>query len=316
MCGIVAYLDKTGANDAPVGQVMLKMLLALCIRGPDSAGVALYGEGRESRLAMRIKLLERGPFETQAAGIIERVEDLAPVKENMLVEEYLRLVVEYDGTPRALEEAVEAVGEGIEVVSMGRRLEIVKQVGSPEKLEATYGISAVRGTHAIGHTRLSTESRVDLSHSQPFWAHGVLDLAVVHNGHITNYHKLRRRYEIKGRRFYTENDSEIIGVYLADQMAKGLTFKEALLASIRDLDGSFCYLAATAEEVGFAKDPFGLKPLVVAETDDFVAIATEEIALRKTFEGEFATREPGAKEVRTWQLQPQPVTVPEGRRWA
>ena len=155
---------------------------------------------------------------------------------------------------------------------MGRELEIVKQVGTPQNLDATHNVSAFRGTHGLGHTRLSTESRVDLSHSQPFWAHNYPDLAIVHNGHITNYHKLRRIYEQRGVRFYTENDSEVIGVYLANQLSQGLTFKEALNASLTDLDGSFSYLAATESYIGFAKDPFAFKPLLFTETDNFVAV--------------------------------------------
>src|SRR5687768_8637662 len=160
---------------------------------------------------------------------------------------------------------------------MGRRLEVVKQVGSPQNLEATYHVSAFTGSHGIGHTRLSTESRVDLSHSQPFWVHGRPDLAVVHNGHITNYHKLRRRYEQRGVRFYTENDSEVVGIYLGERLGQGMTLEEALAASMVDFDGSFSYLAATADAMGFAKDPFAFKPLLVAETDAYVAVATEEI---------------------------------------
>src|SRR5262249_6559837 len=170
---------------------------------------------------------------------------------------------------------------GSEVVSLGRQLEIVKQVGSPQQLEAAYAVSQRTGTHAIGHTRLSTESRVDLSHSQPFWAHGVPDLATVHNGHITNYHKLRRRYEQKGYRFYTENDSEVIGIYLRDRLAAGLTLADALRSSLDDFDGSFSYLAANGNTLAFVKDRYGFKPLMVAETPHYVAIATEEIALRQ-----------------------------------
>ena len=158
------------------------------------------------------------------------------------------------------------------------------------------------GTHGLGHTRLSTESRVDLSHSQPFWAHGLPDVAVVHNGHITNYHKLRRRYEQRGYHFYTENDSEIIGLYLAQQMSQGASFTEALQTSLRDFDGSFCYLAATADSLGFVKDPFAFKPLVAAETHSYVAMATEEIALRTALGEDFPVWEPGVKQVQTWQV--------------
>jgi glutamine phosphoribosylpyrophosphate amidotransferase len=150
---------------------------------------------------------------------------------------------------------------------------------------------------------MSTESRVDLSHSQPFWAHGLPDLAIVHNGHITNYHKLRRRYEQAGHRFYTENDSEIIGLYLAEQMSCGASFPTALQSSLRDFDGSFSYLAATADSLGFVKDPFGFKPLLIAETPAYIALATEEIALQAALGGDFPVRELGTKQVQTWQVE-------------
>jgi glutamate synthase domain-containing protein 1 len=281
---------------------MLSMLQALGNRGPDSAGVALYGDTGEGALILRVKLGERGDLRERGERIKSRVEQMGKVRGASLVSEYLRLVVDYEGDLNALQREVEALAPDVEVISAGRRLEISKQVGSPDDLDRTYGIAAFRGAHAIGHTRLSTESRVDLSHSQPFWAHGVLDLATVHNGHITNYHKLRRQYEMKGHRFYTENDSEIIGMYLAGRMAKGDDLEEALRASIRELDGSFSYLVATADAIGFAKDPFGLKPLIVAETDAFVAIATEEIALRRAFGTSFETLEPQPKTVRVWKL--------------
>src|SRR5205823_5193087 len=158
----------------------------------------------------------------------------------------------------------------------------------------------LRGSHGIGHTRLSTESRVDLSHSQPFWAHGVPDLATVHNGHITNYHKLRRRYEQRGYRFYTENDSEIIGIYLRDRMAAGMSLADALRSSLDDFDGSFSYLIAAGNCLAYVRDRFGFKPLIVAETDDFVAIATEEIALRQALGQSFMGREPTPGTVRIW----------------
>jgi glutamine phosphoribosylpyrophosphate amidotransferase len=191
---------------------------------------------------------------------------------------------------------------GTEVVSLGRQLEILKQAGSPRQLEESYGIAQRRGSHGIGHTRLSTESRVDLSHSQPFWAHGVPDLATVHNGHITNYHKLRRHYEQRGCRFFTENDSEVIGVYLRDRLGRGMSFEDALRSSLDDFDGSFSYLAATGDRLAYVRDRFGLKPLVLAETDDFVAIATEEVALRQSLGRDFVAREPAPGGMRVWYV--------------
>src|SRR5439155_1082740 len=151
--------------------------------------------------------------------------------------------------------------------------------------------------------RLSTESKVDLSHSQPFWAHGVPDLATVHNGHITNYHKLRRRYEQKGYRFYTENDSEVIGVYLRDRMAAGMPLVDALRSSLDDFDGSFSYLAANGDTLAFVRDRFGFKPLMVAETDEFVAIATEEIAMRRGLGANFDAHEAPPGTMRVWTVE-------------
>lgn len=302
MCGIVGFLDKTGTRQAPVGQTLLDMLSALARRGPDSSGVALYGDHGSDRYVMRIKLGEQGPFDTIAARVIEQMNGVGSVLDSRMQGPSLRLLVESQEQPKQLEETILATAAQIEVVSMGHRLEIVKQVGSPANLEATYAVSSVVGTHGIGHTRMSTESRVDLSHSQPFWAHGRPDVAVVHNGHITNYHKMRRIYEQQGHNFYTENDSEIIGLYIADQMSQGATYEEALRTSLKDFDGAFSYLAATDNCLGYVKDPFGFKPLVVTETVTYVAIATEEQALRTALGDDFPVWEPGVNEVATWQV--------------
>ena len=122
----------------------------------------------------------------------------------------------------------------------------------------------------------------------------------MHNGHVTNYHKLRRKYEAKGHRFWTENDSEVIGVYLRDRMAAGLSLEDALRSSLDNFDGSFSYLAAWDGGLAYVRDRFGFKPLLVAETDGFVAIATEEIALRKALGDGFAAREPAPGTMRIW----------------
>ncbi len=300
MCGIAGYLEKSGAG-VELGQIILRMLEALGCRGPDSAGVALYTGRSGGDLVLRIKLGEDGHPEGYVPRVVEQAAKSRQVLRAEQTAEYLRLVVDRAEDPRGLERAIESAGVGVEVVSMGRQLEIIKQVGSPQNLDATYAISGFVGTHGIGHTRLSTESRIDLSHSQPFWAHGHPDLAVVHNGHICNYHKLRRRYEQHGVRFYTENDSEIIGMYLGDRLAEGMSLREAMDASMRDLDGSFSYLVATSGEFGFAKDPFAFKPLLFAENERFVAVATEEIALRAALGGVYQVREAQAGEVRLWQ---------------
>jgi methylamine---glutamate N-methyltransferase subunit A len=295
MCGIVGYLDKRSRRSVPSGRLMLLMLEALACRGPDSAGVALLQDAPEPRPGDDGWIVRVGPDD-----LSERTPDLKSLAELGRVEAAERhtgsLRFRFDPAPGVtatdLETALGARRGGLEVLSMGRRLDLVKQVGSPSQLEAAYGVSGWSGPLAIGHTRMSTESRIDLSHSQPFWAHGVLDLATVHNGHVTNYHRLRRHYEQLGVIFYTDNDSEVIGVYLRDRLEQGRTLPEALSDSLADLDGAYNYLVATSEGLGIVRDRFGFKPLVIAETDAFVAVATEEIALRRALPGTYRVAEP------------------------
>jgi glutamate synthase domain-containing protein 1 len=311
MCGIVGYLNRSGSGAAaPIGSILLGMLKSLDCRGPDSAGVAIFGPTRTPNLKLRIKLNGASDLRDSADRARTIISRRLPVLESTVVHEYLQLLVGPVEDAESVLPRLERDLEDYELVSGGRQLEIVKQVGSPTHLDTGYGVSGLTGTHGIGHTRLSTESRVDLSHSQPFGVHGVADLATVHNGHITNYHKLRGRYEQMGVRFFTENDSEVIGVYLAHQMSLGRTFREALESSLDDFDGSFSYLAASGNEFAYAKDRFGFKPLLVAESEDWVALATEEIALRSTLTGDFDALEPGVNQVRIWSLpQPDAETV-------
>jgi glutamate synthase domain-containing protein 1 len=305
MCGIVGFLDRRGGTDRPVGRTLLAMLQALACRGPDSAGVAVFGPPAPLWL-LQVKLAEHGPKEKSAEALLEALRDTAAVIRHEIEGAYLRLEVEGTVEPTALEDRLLTRVPGTELVSLGHQLEIFKQVGSPSQLEQAYLISELVGSHGIGHTRLSTESRVDLSHSQPFGAHGVPDLATVHNGHITNYHKLRRHYEQRGYRFFTENDSEVIGIYLRDRLGAGLPLEHALRSSLDDFDGSFSYLAASGDCLAYVKDSYGFKPLVVAETDEFVAIATEEIALRRALGDNFVAREPAPGTMRVWAV---PTTV-------
>ncbi len=294
MCGIIGYLDKRGGPNAPVGRTLLDMLQALSCRGPDSAGVAVFGSPSD----WHVRVSARPGDDPEA--VVQALQDCGAAVFHHYHNGVYNALVARQADVATLEERIRERLPGTEVICLGKRLELFKQVGSPQQLEATYRISELTGTHGIGHTRMSTESRVDLSHSQPFWAHGVPDLASVHNGHITNYHKLRRGYEQRGYRFYTENDSEVIGVYLRDRMAAGLSLTDALRSSFDDFDGSFSYLVASADGLAFVKDRFGFKPLMVAETDDFVAIATEEIALRRALGRDFVAWEPAPGTLRTW----------------
>jgi glutamine phosphoribosylpyrophosphate amidotransferase len=296
MCGIVGYLDKASGREQPLGEILFDMLQALSCRGPDSAGIAVFSSpsALHARVSVPVDLDEDtalvalrdtglAPFRNYRNGVYDA---LIPASADLL----------------ALEVRIRRRLPKAEVICLGQQLDLFKQVGSPRALEHTYQVRKLTGTHGIGHTRLSTESRVDLSHSQPFWAHGVPDLATVHNGHITNYHKLRRHYEQRGHRFYTENDSEVIGVYLRDRLATGLSLADALRSSLDDFDGSFSYLAADGGHLAYVRDRYGFKPLMIAETDEFVAIATEEVALRQALGRNFVVREPAPGSMAVWSV--------------
>jgi methylamine---glutamate N-methyltransferase subunit A len=281
MCGIVAFWDKQGGQDAATGQVLLTMLDALACRGPDSAGIALIGPPPEAGFE-NVWSIRMTPADRCLLDRLKSIGELAidpryPPPGSTGTTMRFGFSPARGVTALELESVLGARRGGLEVLSLGQRLDLVKQVGSPAQLEAAYGVSTWRGPLAIGHTRMSTESRIDLSHSQPFWAHGVPDLATVHNGHVTNYHRLRRHYEQKGVTFYTDNDSEVIGVYLREKMLAGLNLAQAMQESLTDLDGAYNYLVISSQGLGIVRDRFGFKPLMLAETDRFVAVATEEI---------------------------------------
>ena len=165
-------------------------------------------------------------------------------------------------------------------------------------MDDTYHVASFSGTHGLGHVRLATESDVKPEAAHPFWATGFADIAIVHNGQITNYWKMRRRLEQRGFAFNTENDSELIAVYLADKLQQGVKLEEALRTSIEDLDGTFSFLVSTKDEIGYAKDNLAVKPMIMYETDDMVAIASEEVSLNKLFPGQaLDTMEPAPGDV-------------------
>src|ERR1700736_3291330 len=300
MCGIVGYFDKIGEANRPIGKILLGMLDALACRGPDSAGVALFGIPRPNQLVARVKVGDNGS-NTQRTLEVKTAAQKFGAQKFAQQGAYLRFMFRESDDLKPFISTIESIAADGAVVSVGRRLEIVKQVGYPSRLEQSFGISKFYGGHGIGHTRLSTESVVDLSHSQPFWGHGYPDLAIVHNGHITNYHQLRRRYEQHGVCFYTENDSEIVAMFLARKLKQGADLRAALASMVTELDGSFSCFAATDSAFGFVKDPFSFKPLLLAETDSFVALANEEIAIRAAIQGDYVVREAQAKEVQVWQ---------------
>ena len=186
------------------------------------------------------------------------------------------------------------------MLSLGHSLEIVKDLGDAEQVAGDYRLEGFEGTHAIGHVRMATESDVDISGAHPYWAYPFSDVAVVHNGQLTNYHQWRRRLERHGHRFQSECDSEIIAVYLAERMNDGDSLEDAMRASLEQLDGVFTYLCVTGDALGMAKDELAAKPLVLYESDDVVALASEEIAIRAVIDREIDTYDPYESEVMVW----------------
>ena len=304
MCGVSGILHKSRVSGelAPVGDQLIRMLEPLTHRGRDSIGVTIVGEEPEGDLLVRI--WTGSPRE--AVEVLGRAEDTVRwvggvVCSSRHTGQFLRLAVNYEGEPAELAAALLDT-PGVSLHSIGQSSEVIKDVGTPVAMDQRHDIGAIRGTHGIGHVRMATESRVDVNHAHPFWAYPFPDVSVVHNGQLTNYHKLRRIYEDQGHHFQTGNDSELIAVYLADKLAKGEGLEYALRASLDDLDGTFTYLVATREGLGYAKDEWSAKPLVTMETDEVIAIASEEIALRGVFDQEIDRVEPQKSEVMTWLL--------------
>lgn len=297
MCGIVGVFYKEGTG--PVGQLLTDMCDQLFRRGPDSAGVALYGPPLTDGFVVRVDL-DRPDLDAAEGEVLAAVDSVTTVKDAARVSRSLRLIVADDAQSK-LADVIEQSVPGARVFSVGRSMEIVKDLGMACDINQRYQLGTFTGSHGIGHTRMATESRVDIAHSHPFWARPFPDISVVHNGQITNYHKLRRRLEQKGQRFATENDSEVIAVYIADKLEAGQTLDAALRSSIDDLDGTFAYLISTANGIGLARDQFAMKPLLYAETDQMVVLASEEISIRALFpDPALVPHELQAKEVRWW----------------
>jgi hypothetical protein len=309
MCGIAGIIYRDGLEHE-IGVDMTRMLQSMKHRGPDSTGYALYGLPT-SDFVMRYKLADANdPRDFEFEERLERNRREAEARMGQLGAQILdvefdtdyafRVKFNYDGDLKRLADYIEDI-PGAEVLSLGHSLEIVKDLGDAEAVSGQYKLDNVKGTHAIGHVRMATESDVDISGAHPYWAYPFSDIAVVHNGQLTNYFYWRRRLERSGHRFHSECDSEVIAVYLAEKMEHGATLEEAMHDSLDDLDGVFTYIAVTEEELGVAKDEMAAKPLVLYEADDMVALASEEIAIRSVIDHEIETYDPYEREVLVWK---------------
>jgi len=310
MCGIAGLIHKGRSSN--VGGEMTAMLQALKHRGPDSTGYAVYGAPKPGEIIMRLKVAEAEDME-RGHGVHARIKERIAAVEAILAErgvkikaqsaptEYsLRYVLtggeDFTATAASIEET-----EGVEILSVGNGLELIKDLGDAADVAGLYGLNDFKGTHGIGHTRMATESDVDIRSAHPYWAFPYNDVSVVHNGQITNYWLMRRELERKGHRFMSNCDSELLAVYTAHNLASGVPLEDSLRSSIEEIDGVFTYLVATRDQLGMAKDTMAAKPLVLYESEDLIAMASEEVAIRAILPEEIDTYDPYDEEVRVWQ---------------
>ena len=310
MCGIAGLIYRDGARK--IGEEMTAMLQALRHRGPDSTGFAMYGRPGPDEYVMRFKVAEKEDLDGGTRirrAIEERKAAIGAVLEELGVDvlelaeptEYaFRSRISFHGDLKRLADQIEEV-EGGEILSIGNALELVKDLGSAAEVSEAYGLKVFEGTHGIGHTRMATESDVDIRSAHPYWAYPYNDIAVVHNGQITNYWLMRRQLEREGQRFVSDCDSELLAVYTAVNLERGLTLEDSLRRSVDEIDGVFTYLITTGNELGMAKDTMAAKPMVLYEADDMVALASEEVAIRAILPHEIDTSDPYDEEVRVWQ---------------
>ena len=272
MCGIVGLFLKNAKLEPDLGALTSGMLATMNDRGPDSAGFAIYGGDVDG-----VKLTLRGPDGASVDGVVARLRAaLAYGFEAIARDTHLVLVVPHDKED-GVRGWLERFAPELEVVSAGRRMEIYKEVGLPSRVAARFELAGMAGTHAIGHTRMATESAVTTNGAHPFSTGA--DQCLVHNGSLSNHNGLRRALEHEGLRFVTQNDTEVAAGYLTWRIREGATLREALESSLEDLDGFFTFVVGTQTGFAVVRDPIACKPAVMAETDDYVAFGSEYRAL-------------------------------------
>ena len=293
MCGIVGLYLKNAELQAQLGKMFQPMLVEMSSRGPDSAGVAIYrnpvkaGQTKFS-LAHNDPEISWKTLETELAATHQCDVSVYPVATHCI------LVTDADEA-KVVRWLKNSQSE-IRIVGSGKSIEIFKEVGPPETVYQQFNLSQASGTHIIGHTRMATESAVTTAGSHPF-ATGA-DLCLVHNGSLSNHNILRRNLEREGIQFQTENDTEVAGAYLTWKLRSGATLRQALEDGIRELDGFYTFCIGTQNGFAVVRDPIACKHAVLAETDDWVAMATEFRAIAHL---------PGAENAEIWE--PEPATI-------
>ncbi|MDR0996969.1 MAG: amidophosphoribosyltransferase [Zoogloeaceae bacterium] len=274
MCGIVGLLVKKPALQEKLGQWMVPMLIGMTERGPDSAGLAVFGEAAGEG-ARRISLY---------SGLQEDGEDFNWQGMAHALKEHLGVgaQVEAKGNhavftvgvdPEIVKKWILENHPGLHILSTGQRIQLYKDTGTPEEVANRYDFSQLTGTHLVGHTRMATESAVTPDRAHPFTAGE--DFCLVHNGSLSNPYGIRRKLEPRGIHFETDNDTEAACRFLEWRLREGDDLETALKSGFEELDGFYTFLMGTANALALIRDPFACKPAVVAETDDYVAIASE-----------------------------------------
>lgn len=297
MCGIVGLFLKTSTLESHLGQLTASMLHEMCSRGLDSGGFAVYREAADG-IAKITALAQEPTFDWLALG--ERLaRALAVTISVRRIQDHAILETQGDGE-LARKWLIDHEPD-ITVLSQGHSIELYKGVGDPDEISHRIGLSSFKGTHAIGHTRMATESAVTIAGSHPFSTGS--DTCLVHNGSLSNHNRLREQLKKHGERFQTECDTEVAAGYLAWRMREGDTLEAALKQALRDLDGFYTFVIGTRDGFAVLRDPIACKPAVMAETDDWVAFGSEYRALAPL---------PGIESARIWE--PAPATVYAWRR--
>jgi methylamine---glutamate N-methyltransferase subunit A len=291
MCGIAGLFLKDPKLHPDLGAMLTRMLAPLCDRGPDSAGFAVYGAEVPGCTKITVRAEAGATFDTLFADL----KDLkgAPFQ-HQIRDTHCTLVVPV-ALERAVTERVRAAGS-FSVVGVGRHMELFKEVGRPDEVAKRFDLSKMKGTHAIGHTRMATESAVTTKGAHPFTTGP--DQCLVHNGSLSNHNAVRRELIAHGLTFETENDSEVAAGFISWELHKGRSLSEAMTGSLSALDGFYTFVIGTESGFGVLRDPIACKPAVMAETDGWVAFGTEYRALVDL---------PGIDSARVWEPEPARV---------
>lgn len=293
MCGIVGLFLKDKALEPQLGAMLTDMLITMTDRGPDSAGIAIYGEQSSSSGKLTI---QSDNADADFDGLAEAVKAETGVAVSISLKDTHAVLGMPADKIADVRTALAAIRPDIRVMSAGDIIEIYKEVGLPKDVAARFDIANASGSHGIGHTRMATESAVTTMGAHPFSTGA--DQCLVHNGSLSNHNSLRRKLRREGVHIETENDSEVAAAYLTYKMQQGSTLGEALESSLDDLDGFFTFVVGTKDGFGVVRDPIACKPAVMAETDQYVAFGSEYRALVNL---------PGIEDARVWE--PEPATV-------